>query len=143
MLLNTSARTYDLRTRARTGAAAQSSRVPVESPDTDSPSNEAPPQYDRTVTHAEAANTVRLYSDAVASRPPSPRRERPVVPLGIPAREPNHTLVLNQDQQQEGPSNYRIDESEVPIDDFNSSMEVGTPNRADSHWTTSALKMHS
>ena len=85
MLLNTSSsRTYDLRTRTRAGGATQPSRVPVESPELDSPSNEAPPRYDGTVSHAEAPHTVRLYSDAVASRPPSPRRERPLLPALAP-----------------------------------------------------------
>ena len=101
------------------------------------PLKETPPHVAGIVPSNAGANVnIRSYSDVVASRTPSNSRERPVVPLGIPAREPNRTLVLNQDQQQEGPGNYRIDESEVPIDDFNSSMEVGTPDRADSHWTT-------
>ena len=79
MLLNMSTRTYNTRTRTRAGATPQPSQPPVETPDVYS-TNEAPPQYEGAVSNAEATSRVRLYSDAVASRSPSPRRERPSVP---------------------------------------------------------------
>ena len=133
MLLNTSARTYDLRTRARTGAAAQSSRVPVESPDIDSPSNEAPPQYDGTVTHAEAANTVRLYSDAVASRPPSPRRERPVAPINAPTVGPARLNLPDLSEVDSYPEGS-LDDREIEKDGPGKNVE--TPDKPEyARWT--------
>ena len=133
MLLNTSARTYDLRTRAWTGAAARSSRVPVESPDIDSPSNEAPPQYDGTVTHAEAANTVRLYSDAVASRPPSPRRERPVVPINAPTVGPARLNLPDLSEVDSYPEGS-LDDREIEKDGPGKNVE--TPDKPEyARWT--------
>ena len=133
-------RTYNLRVRPRTGIATQSGRTTNDSPtrmEAAFPLREAPPHVAGIVPSNAGANVdIRSYSDVVASRTPLNSRERPVVPLGIPDRDPNRILVLSQDQQQEGPGNYRIDESEVQMDDFNSSMETGTPDRADSHWTT-------
>ena len=79
MLLNMSTRTYNTRTRTRAGATPQPSQPPVETPDVYS-TNEAPPQYEGAVSNAEATSRVRLYSDAVALRSPSPHRERPSVP---------------------------------------------------------------
>ena len=58
------------------------------------------------------------------------------MPLRVPEGEPDCTLVLKLDQPREGPDDFRTKESDVPVDDFNSSMEVGTPDQVDSHWTT-------
>ena len=57
------------------------------------------------------------------------------MPLRIPEMDHNSALVLNLDQSSPGLRNDGTSASEVPIDSYNSSMEVGTPNQVDSHWT--------
>ena len=63
-------------------------------------------------------------------------RERLAVPSQVPEMELNSTLVLNSDQPRHGLENNGTSPSEVPVDRYNSSMEMGTPDQADSHWTT-------
>ena len=85
MLLNpSSVRTYDLRTRPRSGTVTQSRSSISDSPDAGSWSSEAPPHYEGTASNTETTGTARLYSDTVASRPPSPQRER----LSVPSLNP-------------------------------------------------------
>ena len=93
-------RTYELRTRTRAGVAAQSGRALNESPslvDLDNYSNEArvAPLREDLVPSAEATGMVRSYRDAVLSRPPSPRRERPVLPSISPPAGPDRTRMPN------------------------------------------------
>ena len=86
MLLNTSStRTYDLRARTRAGVATQTGQALDDSPsgsliDIDNSSNEVAPRVEGPVPIAEATTAICSYSDVVASRSPSPRRERPAVP---------------------------------------------------------------
>ena len=132
MLLNTS-RTYDLRARTRAGAttSAQSGRAPVESPDVDSPSNEAPPQYEGLAPNAETTSAVRLYSDAVASRPPSPRRERPLSPSIGPIVDHNRARMPV-------PSNDDSTESLArEVEEEGSGENIETPDQPEYHsgWT--------
>ena len=137
MLLNMSTRTYDLRNRTRTGLATQSGRVRNESPspiDADNASTEVAPHGEGPDPNSEATVAVRSYSDVVASRPPSPRRERPVPPaysltddLGSmrePARLGDGNPVSNNDNgsQENGD---------------NSEAEIETPDRVEySSWAT-------
>ena len=101
------------------------------------PQREVPPHITGSLApRAGATVVVHSYSDVVASRTPSPSRERPTVPSRIPELDPNSTLVLNPDQASHGRGNNGTSGSEVPVDSYNSSMEVGTPDQADSHWTT-------
>ena len=51
------------------------------------------------------------------------------MPLRVPEGEPDHTLVSKPDQPREGPDDFRMNKSEVPVDDFNLSMEVETPDQ--------------
>ena len=85
-----SSRIY-LRTRAGTGGATQTSQVPgisqAHSPDFDSSAGEAIHRDEGIDPRAEVTTAVRTYSDVVASRPPSPRRERHVMPLENHAEE--------------------------------------------------------
>ena len=48
--------------------------------------------------------------------------------------ELNRTLIVNPDQRRDSPESHGTSNSEVPVE--NSSMEVGTPDKEDSHWTT-------
>ena len=77
-----SSRPYNLRARSTTGVATQSDRAldirPV--PDDSSPLSDL---ARRTVGESPEAGAIivpRTYSDVVASRPPSPREERPTTP---------------------------------------------------------------
>jgi hypothetical protein len=133
-------RAYNLRTRTGTGIATQSGQVPEEaqsrSNETDNwamDSETAAPHVVGTVSNAEVmmAAVLRSYSDVVASRPPSPNRERPTLPTGIPTgnpgvvRVPEHPSVPNNEDVGDVSGGYAT------------SGEVETnPDRADSHWTT-------
>ena len=57
------------------------------------------------------------------------------MPSRVPEMELNSTLVLNSDQPRCGPENEGTSPSEVPVDGYNSSMEMGTPDQVDYHWT--------
>ena len=133
-----SARTYNLHAHPGTGIATQSREIIDESPwvETIIQPREVPPHVTWLAPSAGSTIAIQLYSDVVASRTPSRSRERPAAPLRVPEGEPNCTLVSKLDQPREGPDDFRTNESEVPVEDFNLSMEVGTPNQADSHWTT-------
>lgn len=100
------------------------------------PLREVPPHITGLLAPRTGATVaVHLYSDVVALRTPSPSKERPVVPSRTPEMELNSTLVMDPDQPGNGLENIGMNTSEVPIDEYNSSMEVGTPDQADSHWT--------
>ena len=134
-----STRTYNLQVRAGTGVALPSRQTNDElPPQVETVVNslrENPPHIMGIAPRTGTTVAVRSYSDVVASRTPSPSRERPVVPSRVPEMELNSTLMLNPDQPRSGLDNSGTTPSEVPID-YNSSMEVGTPDQADSHWTT-------
>ena len=129
MLLNMP-RSYNLRTRTGTGVATQSERALNESPsliDIDTHSNEVAPQDEGTTPISEPTGPVRLYSDAVALRPPSPRREKLVKPSGIPVRslEPKVPEAIPRKEDTSG------EEGD------SSSKEVETPDRVEyPSWTT-------
>ena len=133
-------RTYNLRIRPGTGVAIPPGQENNGSPPqigTTGPLREVPPHITGLLApRAGATVVVRSYSDVMASRTPLPSRERPIEPSRIPELDPNSTLVLNLDQSSLGHRNDRTSGSEIPIDNYNSSMEVGTPDQADSHWTT-------
>ena len=97
-----SARTYNL--QAHTGAVmgapeAQDLGLPLSeslesSPDTANPSNVVePPSIEVPAFNSEPTIAVRLYSDVVASRPPSPSRERHNLPSKSPVEGPENTRV--------------------------------------------------
>ena len=133
-------RTYNLRVHPGTGVTLPPGQENDGSPPqigTIGTLKEVPPHITGLpAPRARATVVVRSYSDVVASRTPSPSRERPTVPLRIPELDPNRTLVLNPDQSSHGCGNDGTSGSEIPVDNYNSSMEVGTPDQADSHWTT-------
>ena len=132
-------RTYNLRVRPGTGVALPPRQENNGSPQigTVGTLKEVPPHImGLPAPRARATVVVRSYSDVVALRTPSPSRERPTVPSRIPELDPNRTLVLNLDQSSHGRGNDGTSGSEIPVDSYNSSMEVGTPDQADSHWTT-------
>jgi hypothetical protein len=80
-------------------------------------------------TEADSA-VLRTYSDVVASRPPSVYRERPSLPLGVPAVDPDSAREPNRLNVRE-----REDEGERS-EDLATSEEVETPDKVDSRWTT-------
>ena len=93
MLLNMSTRTYKLHNCTRAGVANQPAWALDDSPslidiDNHSAKEVAPLQEDFS-PDAGAAAAVRLYSEVVATRPPSPRRERPLVPSVSPIEAPD------------------------------------------------------
>ena len=82
---------------------------------------------------AGATVTVRSYSDVVASRPPSPRREIPVQPVRSAALGPSGAEIL--DHPFDG--GHVDNTSSYNNNSYNSSEEiVETPDKEDSHWTT-------
>lgn len=92
-----SSRTYYLRTRAGSGVATQPSRAADDPPsyalESDIPLNEIVPQAEDSVPNSETTIAARLYSDVTASRPPSPRRDRQLSPLGSPVVGPDRNNV--------------------------------------------------
>ena len=133
MLLNSSSRNYNLRTRARSGTITQPRRGNDDSPDVGSLSSEAPPRYEGTASSTEATGNVRLYSDAVALRPPSPRRERPLLPSTNPttsadrAKEPEPSD--EEDHGSRGDDTRKVEENE-------SGEDVETPDKPEyAGWT--------
>ena len=134
MLLNTSTRAYNLRTRTGTGIATQSERALNESPsliDADNHSNEVAPQNEDFVPIAEDTNAVRLYSEVVASRSPSPRRERLAQPQESTAKNAGAKLPARLDEEKSSHG----DDSEREGNSLN--REVETPDRVEySNWTT-------
>ena len=132
-------RTYNLRVHPGTGVALPPGQENNGSPPqigTVGTLKEVPPHImGLPAPRAGATVVVRLYSNVVALRTPSPSRERPIVPSRIPELDPNCTLVLNPDQSSHGRRNDGTSSSKIPVDNYNSSMEVGTPDQADSHWT--------
>ena len=125
MLLNMSTRTYELRT-------AQLSWDLDESPsliNIDNVSNELATHLEGSVPNAEATNTVRLYSDVVASRPPSPRKERPVLPTESPMDPGN----VNTPEPPDDASYANDGNSSEEEDGLN--REIETPDKPE-YWTT-------
>ena len=138
-----SARTYNL--RARTGAVAAAPEAqdlglpPSESiessPDTANPSNVAePPSIEVPAFESEPTVVVRSYSDVVASRPPSPSRERHILPSKNPVEDPENTRV---------PPAYRQYNEETVVEnnyiqnaELSSSVNSENSEEADSLWTT-------
>ena len=136
MLLNKyNTRAY-LRNCARTGIATQPDRDLNESPsliDTDNLSNEVAPQDAGSVPDTGPTIAVRLYSNVVALRPPSPCKERPVQPSESPEREPDNIRAPD----------CSIDERNVVSNNDNEivrnepSNEIETPDRVEyTTWTT-------
>ena len=91
-------RAYNLRTRTRAGIANQleqdlnETTSPID--DFDQSPNEVAPPLKGSVPNTEATLQTRLYSDVAASRPPSPRRERPDVSSGEPIRGPDRSRAV-------------------------------------------------
>ena len=133
-------RSYNLRNRAGAGVATPSERALNESPsliDIDVHSNEVAPQGEGPFPAAETTGTVRLYSDAVALRPPSPRREKPVNSHGNSVRladakepeRPSDEKSSREKDSQEGDEGGNEGDS--------SSKEAETPDKVEySSWTT-------
>ena len=135
MLLNASAasRTYNMRTCPRSGTITQSRSSISESPDASSLSSEAPPCYEGAASNTEATGTVRLYSDAVALRPPSPHRERPLLSSLSPVEVPDHARKpeLLKDGHHKG---HGIDPRKVEDDELGEVVE--TPDKPEyTGWT--------
>ena len=137
MLLTEMSRAYNLRTRTRTGLANQSERAlnentsPID--DFDQSSNEVAPPVGGSVPNTEATLQTRLYSDVAASRPPSPRRERPEESSGEPDRGPVRSQVAKLP--------FREKDARKGQDSEESSLEEGeevrveTPDKPE-YWTT-------
>jgi hypothetical protein len=79
------------------------------------------------------SNVPPLYSDIVASRPPSPRRERPAVPSTGPEEDPDATRVPHQPDV-----GNRMDAQFGDVNVGNSELESGnnTPAEEEAPWTT-------
>ena len=140
MLLNTSStRTYDLRARTRAGVATQTGQALDESPsliDIDNSSNEVAPRVEGPVPIAEATTAIRSYSDVVASRSPSPRRERLAVPRqasGGPTMGPERAQV-----QDHLSSERNVDNSKDSEEENITRENLETPDKVEyySKWTT-------
>ena len=130
MLLNNSARIYDLRTRTRAGVATRTGQATDDTlVNVANQSDEAAPPYAETsVPDTETRSAVRMYSDVVASRPPSPLpvRERPVVPLVGPAAGPDLMRVVVPEPSNDGSyGSHGLDNE--------GSVEVETPDQPEYH----------
>ena len=128
-------RSYNLRNRSGAGVATQSERALNESPsliDVDTHSNEVAPQDEGSTPVTKSTGPVRLYSDAVALRPPSPRREKLAQPSGKPVRDldtkvPERTSEVEGSREEDGSQN----------EGDSSSKEVETPDKVEyPSWTT-------
>ena len=129
-------RTYLLQTRVGTGIVSQTDWAREESYlRSDNSDNQEVPQEAGSIPIADANVAVCSYSDVVASRPPAPRRERPVVPLEgsrqeaegrIRHEQPERwTTVENNSQVVSGLESYQSEEA------------VETPDKPEySQWTT-------
>jgi hypothetical protein len=128
MLLNNSARIYDLRTRTRAGVATRTGQTADDTlVNVGNQSDEvAPPYAETSVPDTETRSAVRMYSDVVALRPPSPIRERPVVPLVGPATGPDHARVVAPEPSNDGSYGGRGSDNE-------GSVEVETPDQPEYH----------
>ena len=99
-----SSRIYNLRVRTGAVEEPQDSQdvevLPSEpydtSPNMANPLNVAEPPSEVPVLDSEPTVAIRMYSDVVASRPPSPSRERPMSPSESPAMGPNSTRVSHR-----------------------------------------------
>ena len=138
LLTELSNRTYNLRNRARAASSAtlQHEQVPNEPPsplgDNDqSPSEVVVPQNEGSILDAEATRQTRLYSDVAASRPPSPRWERPTMSSGEPIPGPDRSRAADRSS---GRNNVRnnIDSEESSPGELE---EVETPDKLE-YWTT-------
>ena len=122
MLLSSSSRSYNynLRTRAWSGTITQSRHGNNESPDVGSLSSEAPPRYEGTASSTKATGNVRLYSDAMASRPLSPWRERPLLPLTNPTMSADHAKKPEpsneEDHESRGNGTWKVEENRLGED---------------------------
>ena len=125
MLLNpSSVRTYPLRSRARAEATTQPSRALGDSPsliDINISPNETAPQQDGPVPQSETHAVVRMYSDVVAQRSPSPRGGRNMLLSEGSERGPDHTKAS---EQRNTGSRYDSDSSHSSNDGGNDSNGV-------------------
>jgi hypothetical protein len=138
MLLNKySTKAYNLRNRAGTGIATQVDRDLNDTPsliDADNLSNEVAPRDAGPVSDSGPTIAVRLYSDAVASRPPSPRRERPVQSSESPERDPDS--IRAPDRSYDG-SYVNNSSNDKDVEGNDPNKEIETPDRVEySNWTT-------
>ena len=119
-----STRTYNLRTRTETGTNAQS-RIPTLNDRASAAlARDGPPQDSSSTRDTDPV--VALYSDVVASRPPSPRRENR-----------NETSVARSTENDQLESGVLVDNSTAPnIVNSTSSDEEELPETNESHWTT-------
>ena len=130
-----SSRTYFLRTRAGSGVATQTSRAANEPPsytlEADIPLNEITPQEEDSVPNSEANVAARLYSDVAASRPPSPLRDRPLLPSGSPTLGQNRANVPRRVDDDDDHSSNSSESSS------NLNGEAETPDKIEYiPWTT-------
>jgi RNase H-like domain found in reverse transcriptase/Integrase zinc binding domain/Reverse transcriptase (RNA-dependent DNA polymerase)/Retroviral aspartyl protease/Zinc knuckle len=119
-----STRTYHLRTRQETAAAAQS-RIPTSANSRSRTTNELardPPPHARRLPF-DTDDAAPLYSDVVASRPPSPREETtvPMEPITERDRLVNIAVIQNDT---------------VPSYENNMSSYEGETPEQDEPWTT-------
>ena len=131
-------RTYHLRTRSRAGLTTQTRHVSdtslQEHPGEDhGMSGGEDPQTEDIVPVGRVPIAVRLYSEVVTPRTPSPRREPPAAPLVIATMVPEHPNMQN-------PPPYEGDASKRSTSDYEEQVlteEVKTPDKVeDSHWMT-------
>ena len=134
-----STRTYNFRSRVGASEAPRASQALDDMSQTDSlevanPSNEAEPLSEAQVPNTEATLAVPSYSDVVASRPPSPRRERPAVPSGGPGEDPDLTRVPHYSDV--GNRMNTQFNTNVDIGDFRFENGGDTPAEEEAPWTT-------
>ena len=137
MLLTEMSRAYNLRTRTRTGVANQLEQdlneptSPID--DYEQSPNEVAPPLKGSVPNTEATLQTRLYSDVAASRPPSPRRERPNVSSGEPIRGPDRSRAAELPFR--GKNTERGQDSEESSVEEGEEVRVETPDKPE-YWTT-------
>ena len=132
-----SVRTYNLRARADAGVANQSRAENNPNTLLRNPmpfAREIPPHLEAT---RETGEPAPLYSDVVASRPPSPQQDVASVTVARSAREPNEERVFTTPSSQLRPVTARGHLRNEKIEHYASSEESDLPqNQGDTQWTT-------
>ena len=132
------AKTYNLRARADTGVANQSrARNSSASPSRPNTSlhRDVPPHL--LSISSETGNTMALYSDVVAARPPSPLKETPSDAVTSTVVGPEYVGVPSQSKDDEAVSSVINKDNNVHYTSSNVSEESGPPqDPEDQQWTT-------
>ncbi|KAF8799892.1 hypothetical protein BYT27DRAFT_7263507 [Phlegmacium glaucopus] len=132
-----STRTYNLRARTGTGIATQPGEPSVEIPPAPAPiplDRELATRVTGVNPAADTTTVLRTYSDVVASRPPSPRREIPVSRSESPVRVIDETGALHRSANERIISNK--DNENCFEKDISSDVSGSPQSEDDLPWTT-------